>query len=163
MSGGGQEPVGAGRGVSIPINTPVTSIGTNSEIALLGVRLKAGRRGADVDLERVSSIVTTGTNYRLRILHNPTISVAVDALSWTAVGNSSLEYFIGTANNTVTGGVEIFSQYVSKELSSKISDLRNSLKLGIALDGTADVQVMTIQPNTNNETALGSLNWREIP
>ncbi len=94
-----------------------------------------------------------------------------NAPTWVNKTNSSVQYFIGAAGNTVTGGVHIDAGYVSSGTGQSASGgtaefIENALRLGAKIDGTAQFIVLAARPINGSSTDVlveGGMTWREIP
>jgi hypothetical protein len=158
MSEGGQE--------QTAINTYVSRDGTSQTLAnqdlwtpLVSIRLKSTERGTRITPRDISVLCTSNTNYEWGVFLNPTIG-GVDAVSWSNITNSSLQYDITRDNtNTLTGGYSIAGGYGASTNQGKTSVGGASdsfLTIGSQIDGTADELVLAMKNiDANGGTAYG--------
>lgn len=126
-----------------------------------GIRLKSTNLHATV-MSIAYSILTGNDTAVLKIIRNPSIA---GTPVWAAKTNSFVDILDAEAGNPtpsiVTGGEELFSQYVNKE-SDVSADIHALTRLGYFIDGTQDEIVLAVQPITSNLDIRGSLNWLEV-
>lgn len=130
---------------------------------LLSIRLKENYLDATIIPLYLSIVNTTKAVFGWSFILNPTIT-GVDQASWVALQESAVEYDISRdPTNTLTGGVEIDSGYVSDNNESIDHELINALRLGVTIAGARDELVLAVWRNSAvGESFLGSLSWREI-
>ena len=136
---------------------------TSNTYANIGIALDSSKsqtfRESIIDIVSGTTLALTPDAYIWRLYINPTISGT--ALSWNSISNSGVKYFVGADDNIITAGQVITSGYISQRDSANI-ETSNSIKLGVDLDGNADVFVIGIQPLGTNLDILCSINWREL-
>ena len=130
-----------------------------TQYALLGIRVSSSDYHTSVIIDKISALAATADNFIISVLHNPT--VAGDALVWTNLSNTAIDYCIPNDTNTVTGGVKLYSGYVSSA-GSLSEGLDNLLRLGTNLDGVADQQFLVITPLGTNLDVFGSVIMKEV-
>lgn len=164
ISEGGQENTGAvrtqGRGV-----TTIDNVSTSDFTPVISVRLKSGYESETINLENLSVLCATNTNFEWTVHLNPTIQ-GTDNASWSAVPNSSIEYDISrdnTNNFAENTGIRIQGGLGSNAIDVIQANLDNALRLGANIAGTRDqivVGVRSVSGATND--FLGTLTWREL-
>lgn len=162
ISESGSRLTGTTTAVDRGISGMVTGVGSTAVVPLLSIRLKSTHLGAAVEVDGLTVINTTDTNFRWALILNPTIA-GVDAASWVSVTNSAIEYDISrTSSNTVSGGYVVAAGYGSDLLNSVNQGINNLLKLGSTISGTRDELVLVAQNlSSSNETYYGSLTLLE--
>lgn len=131
--------------------------------ALLGIRLKSSHLDTIIDLLDGTVVVSTTDIYRLTIRLNPTVA---GTFTYAGVANYGVEVAVGDtvgnpSTNTVTGGT-ILQNGVFYETTDVRFLLKNAIKLGAAIDGTADTMVICLTPITANVNAYCAINWLEL-
>lgn len=165
MSEGGIQGIGQNRSASLDAAyVEANTVGTI--YALVGIRLKAGNIDGVVELLAQSTMSDTADNYKLMVIFNPTVA---GTPAWTDEANSVVQVgradLIGSpSNTTVTGGTVVYSEYVksSNTTGASSGDLRSSLQIGSAIDGTPDEMWLCVMPLGVNADITGCLTWREL-
>lgn len=165
ISEGGISPNGVIRSdgtkhLDVDANTPGTFY------ALVGIRLKSDSLGASVLINKMVAVITSSNDAAYwQLLLNPTVA---GSFTYSDASNSVVQIAIGDtstnpSSNTVTGGTLIDQGYISTGVMASIS-LKNSLRLGAAIDGTRDTFVLCVTPFTGdtNLDVGGGLTWREV-
>jgi hypothetical protein len=138
--------------------TGVANLSSDTEYAIIGVRLKSTHLDGRVELARVGMASSTANELgEWHLLLNPTIA---GAYTFADVANTSVQTFQGIAANTVSGGTRIAGGYFTSG-TPIVGAFVNELSLGAKIDGTRDVLVLSCIPITNNVTVRGQINWRE--
>ena len=132
--------------------------------AVVGIRIKAANVGADINLVNGALLETAGNkSLEWLLLLNPTVG---GTFTYTGITDSSVEGAVGDGTQTVTGGIEVAGGYFTSGTKggSVGGALTNAIRLGTAIDGTADEMVLCARPlDSTNCDVHGSLNWRESP
>lgn len=166
ISEGGFEPKGRPNVAARPLGSPKDLPTAGTFTPVVSIRLKDTRPDAIVFIRALEFFgVTNNTNYRWKV----TVGGALANATWTSAGtDSSVEYDF-TANS-VTGGTDIKSEYVSVSSGEKASlsqiptsDIfryqleRNSF---LAADkGT--IYTLCATGAANGDDALGAIQWEE--
>jgi len=161
ISEGGQEDVGFTYGVDMGAASITTGNNTNT-YTLLAIQLQNGFMSATIEPTFFSVVSgTANAQFKVALILNPT--VAGTALSYTPVTNSALQFAVGVANNTITGGTIIYSGYFQSNKSNSATDkLSIDVSLGSSIAGVSDTIVLAVQPTPSAALLfLGSLNWKE--
>jgi len=160
ISEGGFEPTGVFHTDGTKEGTIVAST-SGTYYALLGLRLKSDNLGATVLLQKIISIIDSNDGAYWEIRFNPTVA---GTFNYSDLGNSVVQTVVGTATNTVTGGVVVDSGYISSNTREESSPLNNALLLGSNIDGTPDEMVLCVTPieGDTNLNIGGGLIWREV-
>lgn len=170
ISEGGQEPTGS----TYSVDRADTILTTGNDVKfypLLVLRLQSGKLLSDINPKSLTVISTTA-NAQFRVivwLDRPGLfTFAGAALSFNAVTNSTIEYAIPAATNTITfAGApahQIYSAYaLTNHIGGAFGELASSIKLGAAIDNTAQYLVLAIQPVPANGALgmFGGLVWQE--
>ena len=143
-------------------NSGMTHVNMNStgvEYAIMGIRLKSTHADAQIVLNSLSFLEETNDNYLWQIKLNPTIA---GTFTYSDVSNSSVQIAKGTTANVITPttGILLPSGYGFKNTSKEL-DLKDSIRLGMKIDGTMDELVITGTPKSPNADISLALNWRE--
>lgn len=157
MSEGGIEETGVLRSVGMGI-THVDANASGITYALIGIKLKTAYSDITVTPESISVMTLTNDSFYWQLLLNPTIA---GAFTYANVVNSALQVATGVTANTVTGGTEIGSGYVSKS-SADSSKLETALRMGSTIAGVLDEIVLVATPFSLNADIIGSLTFREL-
>lgn len=162
ISESGSRSAGTARAIDRAISGLVTGVGSTAVVPVISMRLRSGYLGASVDLEALSVINTTDSNFRWALILNPTIA-GVDAASWTTLTNSAIEYDVSrTATNTISGGTVIAAGYTTDLVNAVSATTDNIIKLGSTIAGVSDQLVLVAQNlSASNETYYGSITFRE--
>ncbi len=153
-------------GPSFSVDRGVTGFvtGTSQSLfPLISIRLKSTHLDTTIIPDEFSVISTTTSNFRWCLLLNPTIA-GVDAVSWTSVPNSAIEYDVSrTTTNTLSGGTQITSGYGSSTNSEVSSVVNPSLYLGATALGVRDQLVLAVQNlAVQTETYYAQMEWHEL-
>jgi hypothetical protein len=164
MSEGGQEQTAISTYISRD-GAPITLANEDLFTPVLSIRLKDGYESTRITPEDISILLTTSTNYEWALFLNPTIA-GTDAVSWSNITNSSLQYDITRDNtNTLTGGYKISGGYGASTVQAKSPSggLSSSfLTIGSKIDGTKDELVLGVKNiDGNGGTCYGGLNVKE--
>ena len=165
LTEGGSDDNGMIRYISTA-GTAVTSAVENTLYALVGLRLKSTHLGATITVVRAMTQVQTASEYiEWVVLFNPTVA---GTFTYGDISNSALQSATGATANTVTGGTAIAGGYAETGSGnsggdSADADLKNTLKLGAAIDGTRDEVVLCFRPigGVSAASVEGSLTVRE--
>lgn len=156
ISEGGQSNLGVLRSKE---NGGLGSLSAGTAYALLGVRLQSAKIAATVLFAEKSLLSTTPNDIcRWSLIFNGTIA---GTPSWADEANSTVQTFVGTTAETISGGIRITGGFFSTD-SPISADLENALRLGATIAGVPDTIVLAVIPITNNITVHGSLTWREV-
>lgn len=137
----------------------ISSLGTGTVYAVIGIRLKGSNIDAALLLENLSMIATsTNDKAHWELKFNPTVA---GTFTYSDQTNSVAQIATGSASNTVTGGIDIDGGYFTTSQSAT-NTVPNALRLGSAIDGTVDEIVLCVSPITNNIGIEGSITWREL-
>lgn len=141
--------------------TPITDLDAGEITALLRIRLKSTHLSAAVLPTQASMLVATGSSARWMVLWNPTIA---GTPAWTDIGNSAVQYANGANDQIVSDqNVILATGFFSLGQDSVFVDFESTLQLGSTISGTPDEIVLAAEAiGTNNETAYGALQWREL-
>lgn len=130
----------------------------NNKYALFAFRHKSGFEDVVIDLITLNLLVTSGDSFLWEYHLNPTVTLP----SFTGVTDGSLEFARFNDNTQVTSdGLVLDSGYVYQKSDARKSVL-NAIKLGMTLDGTRDVGVLTVTPVSNGLDVFGGISYREI-
>jgi len=131
---------------------------TNSRYACVGLRLKESAVSSFIDIVTFSLLGTTNDSFLWEIRLNPVVG---GNPTWDMVGAySSMEYSMGSANNTVTGGILLYSGY-QYQLTGQNYELENALKLGATITGVRDELFLCVKPLSVGLDVYRSFTWRE--
>lgn len=159
-SDGGYEP----RGFSFTANrgTDRESITTGNEEPILSMRIKAGSlEDSRVILRDFTLISTSSADMIIRIWFCPPGTNPLNTPSWTDVNDESCIQYDLTANTfTSTGCYEMVSRYASDQ-NDPSNVVKTDIRLGVDVDSTSAMIVMTAISLTNNESVAASFNWTE--
>ena len=167
ISEGGQNPLGVLRYKSTA-GTHLDMATENIIYAVIGIRLKSAYIGAIIDLEKMEMQLQTANHKVEWILKfNPTVA---NTFTYSDESRSAVQTAIGVANNTVTGGFDIDGGFVESggaalgKVGSTDVNLKNALKLGSLIDGTADEIVLCARPigGSSGVDVEACLAWREL-
>lgn len=144
----------------------ITLGNTDTYTPIISYRLKSDRLGARVIPLKISTLLTSTTNFEWRLYFNPTID-GIDAVNWQNVSNSSLQYDISRTNlNSVSGGIIIAGGYGASTNQVTVEAngvLDTFLALGSNIDGTRDELVLAIANiDGSGGTAYGGIMFKEI-
>jgi len=163
ISEGGLDRNGVIRGVDRGV-TAFTTQSDSDIYPLISIRLQSGKEMITINPVDFSIMVDSTADFRWALYLNPTIA-GTDAVNWTALSNSAIEYDV-TRNNTnkLSGGTLIKSGYVERGGADQVQlEIDSPLHLGMAIDGTMDEFVLAIQiVNGVAEDFYAGLSWREL-
>jgi hypothetical protein len=146
MSEGGQQATVAQTYVS-RAGVPITLANQDLYTPVLSIRLKSTHIGTRISPMLVEILATSALNYEWALFMNPTIAGA-DAVSWTAVTNSALEFDVSRTNaNTVSGGYRLAGGYGATTATSRpnVSGTASSyLTIGSNIDSSVDQLVLAM-------------------
>ncbi len=167
-SSGQQELIGT------QLSTPVSSFVVNANVVNTKYMLKAIRFDSSKGLNKsllalgASAMAITNDNLFLDVRINATI--AGPALVWNDFTDENgtvlgIQYADPDNNNptqnTVTGGMSVWSSFMGDRIRSLASaGIALNRKIGVDLDGVADILVLTVTPvqGGNNADVYGTLN-----
>lgn len=160
-------PAGVAKSVDRGIST-ITALSAGDFVPLVSMRLKSTHVNAAVLPISVNVLAPSAAEFLWRLVLNPTIA-GTDAVSWTPLANSAVEYDI-TRNNTnlISGGTVIASDYggggpSANAPASPGSNLDLQMRLGTDLAGNRDEYVLCAAPITGtNEALIGKISFREL-
>lgn len=155
ISEGGQEKTGIVRHRH-HLNGGTYNAGTFGHSALIGIRLKPGKKGAS-EIISVSLASTTNDEAHWMIVRNPTVA---GSFTWNDVSNSIVQIATGSVANTITGGTHLDGGFFS-QATPKTEVLKTDMSLGVGIDGTPEEYVITLIQLTANLDPYASLEWRE--
>lgn len=129
--------------------------------ALCGLRLKQAQRQKGILLTSGSALGATNDQFLIDIRLNPTVAGSWSG-SWTDKTNYAVQENVGAgADETVTGGTILWSNYASANSSGQVN-ADNSYRIGSTIDGVMDEVVLCVIPLGSNLDIYGSLNFRQL-
>ena len=138
------------------LDAGVVSASVGTRYALLGIKLQSASRNAIIKIID-GTILVQSTNDHLRYtwVLNPTVA---NTFTYANVTGSPVQTAIGVANNTVTGGLELPSNFGNTGIDSRINVNNILNQLGSTIDGVMDSLVLVSTPLTTNITinAIGN-------
>lgn len=167
VSEGGIQPNGTSRWGDIGATTAldIAAATPGTAYAICGIRLKSAYLSADVRIERISIIETSGVNnpFLWKLHLNPTIAAA---LTWSDQPNSAVQFGVGDgstpANNVISAvGTVLAGGYQSRTDATANVAINTALRIGATIAGVADRLVLSGTPTTNNQLYFGGAQWRE--
>ena len=164
MSEGGQEQTAVSTYISRD-GTPITLANQDLFTPVVSIRLKDGYESTRITPEDINVLLTTTVNYEWVLILNPTIA-GTDAVSWSDITNSSLQFDINRNNtNTLTGGYKVAGGYGSSTNQAKFPSTglsKSFLTIGSKIDGTKDQFVLGVKNiDGNGGTCYGSISVKE--
>jgi hypothetical protein len=160
---GGNETLGKEYGFSRGGIDFVNANTAGAEYMLLAFRLRAGRLNAYAAIRSISTLSTTNDNYELILRINPTFTGS--PLTWTTLGNSSIEYAVANNGATPANANIITSPLSSKvacfyatQLQEQLIERPFLLAPGSKIDGTADIITLSTTPLSANMRIYGASN-----
>lgn len=137
----------------------IGTLATGSTYALLGLRLNSNKLDGIVKLESLS-VLSASVNDKAHweLKWKPTVA---SVFTYASILNGVVDVASGASGNTVTGGYDMDGGYFTTALPVG-STTPNALRIGSAIDGTADEVILTCTPITNNITVEASMTWREL-
>lgn len=155
-SEGGKDGAGQTRHVH---TDEISNLDSGSDYAALGIRLKSTRLGTTVNIISVNVLITSPNEQgRWMLALNPTVA---GTFTYSDETNSAVQTAVGTGSNTVSGGTYIEGGFFTTD-SREAAAVRNTLKLGSAIDGTPDEIILTISPFSNNVDTHVAIEWQEL-
>jgi hypothetical protein len=146
VSEGGQQATVAQTYVSRQ-GVPITLANQDLYTPVLSIRLKSTHIGTRISPMLVEMISTSAVNYEWVLFLNPTIA-GVDAVSWTDITNSALQFDVTRNNtNTVSGGYRVAGGYGATTAQNRpnVSGVASSyLTIGSNINGSVDQLVLAI-------------------
>lgn len=157
ISGGGFNPRGVSQSVQ---NNATVAIATGINELVIGIRLKEDSFEFSVLIENISMLVTSGADSAWKLVINPTYSSTV---TWVNKPLSQIEYAVNNNNIYTDGsGVVIESGTFSTTTNTLTKNIESSLRIGKSLTSVRDEIWLIVKPFTNNETYIGTINYREL-
>ena len=160
MSEGGYTASSISRSVSTALTGK--NISDTADTPLISIRLRSGRLDGVVIPKSADFYGLQGAAFAYRIFRNNTLTGASFV---TSSSDSNVEYDLSAT--ALSGGQKIMEGVFvgdNKGGASKISfgDMDNQLQLTRSLgNSTGDIFTIAIRATTNNDDAVGSLNWQE--
>lgn len=157
-------------GIIRSIDTGNTGRLTGSALfPLIAVRVKATHLDLAIKPLGFSIMSASNSNIRYSILFEPLLEVSGtptdwDALTYTSLPNSGVEFFLGDPSTDVivNEGTRITSGYVSNNLDSTIIAIDTPVSLGASIDGRPNTFIFAAQTDGNNESLFSSFTFREL-
>lgn len=143
------------------IDTTTTAIAGNTigtTYALLGIRLKSTHLSSIVEVVRASILANTADQYYVDLRFNPTVA---GTFTYSDVTNYAIQRAIGTATNTVTGGLILTGDPAQNTATSNLN-LGGALRIGSKIDGTPDALVLCVTPISATINFFATMNWLEF-
>lgn len=137
----------------------ITYTTAKTQYITLAGRLKSTHLGLSIDIESISSLLTSNDfgHWELRVGG----TVGGSTLVWTPETNSGVEIAYGTGYETHSGGTSIDGGYIATSSSSNF-DVPSAARLGSDISGTSQVFYLVFTPETNNTNFQASVTWREL-
>lgn len=154
---GGQDPAGPTR--SEATIDHVDADVADTVYACVGVRLKTTALGCDVEPLGISMLSETNDNFEWQLIHNP---VVADTFAYGDLANSCVQTARGVTANVVTGGTIMDRGFGQARTAETIDGRLNALRLGAAIDGARDTQVLCVRPLGTMADIQAALKWREL-
>jgi|DEB0MinimDraft_10_1074344.scaffolds.fasta_scaffold15049_4 hypothetical protein len=167
ISEGGSQALGAFHYASTS-GTHVDCTTEDTFYAIVGIRLASTALDTSVFIADVNlQIQTASHKAEWRLILNPSLG---SALSYSPITNSRVEYATGATANTVTNGTVISGGFFESSArggggaGSVGAGIRNALRIGADIDGTADQLVLAVAPVAGSSAidVEGSMFWREL-
>jgi hypothetical protein len=160
ISEGGFHPVSISRSVSTALTGK--NISDTADTPLISIRLRSGRTDGVVVPISADFYGLQQAAFAYRIFRNNTLTSA----SWVSAGtDSNVEYDLSAT--ALSGGNKIMEGIFvgdNKGGASRVSfeEMNSQLQLTRSLgSSTGDIFTIAIRATTNNDDAVGSLNWQE--
>jgi hypothetical protein len=166
ISEGGSEKLGQIRSISRGTTNLTTQNDTNI-YPLISIRLKSTHLGAMIIPESFSILCTSTADYETFLLLNPTVA-GTDAVSWTDLTNTSIQYDVSRDNtNTLSGGTRIYGEIgtsTNQSASAPGSSAEpHTLLLGSDISGARDELVLAVRNlSAGAEDYYAVMNVRDI-
>ena len=164
ISEGGYALAGKQRSVGIPLGTPKDIPTAGTFVPIMSIRLKSDRLNALVIPNNIAFVgVTNNTQYRYKIVYNPTLSGA----SWVSAGaDSSVEYDISATSYTGGDDAKVGYLVIGAGAGANVIDFADGL-FRFQLErnpftNTAIVFSIVATGAANGNDALASIDWEEI-
>lgn len=138
--------------------THLNANSTSNWYYAIGLRLNTGKLDSFVDIISGQLLATTNDNFLYRVLRNPTYGGSV---TYNTITNYAVEYGLGATANTISAMGAILYSGSGTRVSSESFNLETAIRLGSAIDKTADEIVIAVKPLTVNLDIHRSINWRE--
>jgi len=159
MSEGGVQANGTLRYISTG-GTHIDANVANTLYAVIGLRLKTGSIGQQIDFVELSMIELLNDDFEYVMVFNPTVA---GTFTYADFGSTALQAAIGVTANTVTGGTPIAGGIVTSSGGGSVTaPVSNAIRLGAAINGTRDTVVLCVRPLSANADVEASVSWREI-
>lgn len=163
ISEGGYELRGRPRGVQLPVTSPKTLATAGTFYPVVSLRLKSTRLDSVAVLKNIHVLGTSNTGrYAYKIVSNATINGG----SWANNGpDSSVEYNISASS--MSGGTDLITGYttVSNQSAPVISLDGGLLEYQLernSFTSTPYTLTLAVAGGSDNDTALGAVDWQEI-
>jgi hypothetical protein len=161
QSEGGYDP----EGITWSQHTGDSVVGTVSAgtlTPLLSLRVDPNDVGSTELEPHAWSISSTGAgDYRVEVIVDGDLASA----SWSDVSTRSASEY-DTSATTITGGIRIYSQYISGQSGQSAQaggqQLVQKLKLGSLIDGTPERVTLAIFPITDTDVTGATMTWHEL-
>jgi len=159
ISEGGIEETGILRGVDSG-NALISSYGTGTTYALLGIRLKAAYKDVTIIPQSLEIIAGSSDSFKWELHLNPTVG---GTFTYADLANSALQTASGGTGETITTPGTIIAYGGGSALSRQSSaELKTALRLGSTIAGVQDTLVLALRPLTTNLSQWSCLNFREL-
>lgn len=162
-------PAGVAKSVDRGISS-ITAPSAGDLVPIVSIRLKSTHLNAAVLPTHINVVSPTSAVFRWALVLNPTIA-GIDAVSWTPLANSAIEYDISRDNtNLVSGGTVIASDYGGGGVpggqggpSQPGQNFDLQMRLGADIDGVQDEYVLAAEPLLGtNQDLIGKIGFREL-
>lgn len=188
-SEGGQEPTGKVLATGRPDVVQVLTAGVIEKV-VLALRYKdIIASQVEIDTKQISVYCTSSTNdpfvYAVRLIRDPTNLISdlgvspppyyADGANWVAQTGSALEVLRppDTTGNEVfviketpefdgTSGIVLYVGFGAGRNTPAVSQLNNTLKLGMSVAGVSDVLVISCRSLSSNLDVCASVVWSEL-
>lgn len=150
--------------ISRSVSTALTgkNLNTTTDTPLISIRLRSGRTDGVVIPKTADLYGLQQAAFSYGIFRNNSLTAA----SWVSAGSdSNIEYDLSAT--ALSGGQKIMQGFFvgdNKGGASKISfeEMDNQLQLTRSLgSSTGDIFTIAVRATTNNDDAVGALNWQE--
>lgn len=162
-SEGGVDPSGLRFWVDTGVSSAINANTVGTFYAVIGLRLKPARLGAQIDIKKLSLLAATNDDFLWRLYWNPTVA---GTFTYGGVASSNMQRALGDqvgnpSATTVTGGTVIAGGYVTGN-TTFAEPIESELKLGASIAGVQDELVLAVSPQTSNLDIYGGIGWREL-
>jgi hypothetical protein len=159
-TGGAIDLVGFPRG----FDTGSSFINANSTAATYLVAAIRANTASAIALEISGATVgTTNDSHIVRFILNPTFGTSP---TWNSLANSGFDIAVGEGSNpsltTITGGTILSSSFVSDQVRQSQVEANSLFSPGFAIDGTANVLALAVQPIGANLDIRGAINFKNL-